>query len=271
MKYWNYIILLALAAGCRPAKKLQGIEKAITQRDTAAGLIAVTAPKVDSFSIVEKIIGNLDQRRIEFKTFYAKVKIDYEGKESSDQATAFIRMQKDSIIWISLVGALGIEGARLLITKDSVKLINKLQKTVKYDRITYLEELAEVPVDFFGLQDVIIGNPIFIDTSIVSYKETGSDLMVLMTGNIFKHLITLNVPDFRIKHSKLDDADVVRNRTCDITYDEYKLIEGRMFSTKRRITIAEKSKLDINLEFKQVNFEQALEFPFNIPKNFRRR
>lgn len=271
MKNWLYIILIAIAAGCRPAKKLQGIEKAITQKDTSAALITVPAPTVDSFSIVEKIIGDLNKQRLEFKTFYAKVKIDYEGKESSDQATAFIRMQKDSVIWISLVGALGIEGARLLITADSVKLINKLQKTVKYDRISYLEELAEVPVDFFGLQDMIIGNPVFTDTSIVSYKETGGDLMVLMTGNIFKHLITLNIPDLRIKHSKLDDADVVRNRTCDITYDEYKLIEGRMFSTKRRITIAEKSKLDINLEFKQVNFDQPLDFPFNIPKNYKRR
>jgi len=37
-------------------------------------------------------------------------------------------MQKDSIIWVSLTGLLGIEGYRMIVNKDSVKLMNKLKK-----------------------------------------------------------------------------------------------------------------------------------------------
>lgn len=274
MKKLSYILLLIIfAAACRPAKKVQRIEDALSKKDT--GQIVVVKPleeAVDSFSIVKSIIGNLNKHRIGFNTFSAKMKVDYEGKEDGSQsATAYVRVEKDSIIWISLTGALGIEGFRVLINKDSVKVMNKLQKTVQYRSIAYLQELTEVPFDFYALQDVIIGNPVFIDSNVVSYKASDKELLVLMAGNIFKHLITLENKDFKVIHSKLDDVDAMRNRTCDITYDGYENAGDFFFSTKRKITIAEKSKLDIDVEFKSYSFNKPQDYPFSIPKNYKRR
>lgn len=148
--------------------------------------------------------------------------------------------------------------------------MNKLQKTIQYRSIAYLQEITEVPFDFYSLQDVIIGNPVFIDSNIVSYKNTESELLVLMIGNVFKHLLTLENGDRRITHSKLDDINPIRNRTCDITYESYENAGDFYFSTKRRISVAEKSKLDINIEFKQYSFNKPQDYPFNIPKNYKR-
>jgi len=223
------------------------------------------------FAIVRNIVGGLNKQRIDFNTFSGKIKVNYEGKDGGDQATAYIRIRKDSIIWISLTGALGIEGFRLIIDQDSFKLMNKLQKVVQYRSISYLQEITEVPFDFYSLQDVIIGNPVFIDSNIVSYKATQNELLVLMVGSLFKNLLTLENHDFRIVHSKLDDLDAMRNRTCDITYDNYENTGDFYFSTKRKITVAEKSKLDIDVEFKSYTFNKPQDYPFNIPKNYKRR
>lgn len=268
-----YILLAACCIfSCRPVKKVERITKAINEKDTAQTIVITPeVKKVDSFAIVKNIISDLERNRITFKTFYAKVKIDYQGKESGDQATAYIHIQKDSLIWVSLVGALGIEGVRLLITKDSVKVMNKLKKTVEFRSSNYLQELIDVPVDFFGMQDAIIGNPVFIDSNIVYYKAQENELLVMMAGNIFRHLISLENSNLRIVHSKLDYADPMRNITCDITYNGYQKIGNRNFSAERKITISEKSKLDVDLEFKQVNFDQPIDFPFNIPKNYKRK
>lgn len=268
-KYLFYaVVLMGMSVGCRPAKKVQRIEQSISKKDTVATVIVV--PKIDSFSIVRDIVDSLNKKRIEFNTFSAKIKVDYEGKDGGDQATAYVRIQKDSVIWMSLTGALGIEGYRLMISKDSFRLMNKLQKTVQYRSIAYLQEITEVPFDFYSLQDVIIGNPVFIDSNIVSYKNTQSELLVLMIGNVFKHLLTMENADRRITHSKLDDINPIRNRTCDITYESYENAGDFYFSTKRRISVAEKSKLDINIEFKQYNFNKQQDYPFNIPKNYKR-
>jgi len=268
-KYLFYaIVLIMIAAGCRPAKKVQRIEQSISKKDTS--LTVIVTPAIDSFSIVKNIVDSIDKRRIDFTSFSAKVKVDYEGKDGSDQATAYVRIQKDSIIWLSLTGALGIEGYRLLISKDSFRLMNKLKKIIQYRSIAYLQEITEVPFDFHSLQDVIIGNPVFIDSNIVSYKNTENGLLILMIGSVFKNLLTLENTDYHIMHSKLDDVNTLRNRTCDITYDAYEKNDDFYFSTKRRISVAEKYKLDINLEFKQYNFNKLQDYPFNIPKNYKR-
>ncbi|MGI8952650.1 MAG: DUF4292 domain-containing protein [Chitinophagaceae bacterium] len=265
-----FLCVLFLFAACRPAKKVQKIETAISKKDTTQVIKVSPDKPVDSFSLVKNIIANLYKTpRINFQTFAAKVKIEYEGKDESDQATAYLRMQKDSVIWISLRGALGIEGFRVLINKDTVEVMNLLKKTVQYRSISYLQELTEVPLDFNNLQNIIIGNPVFLDSNVVSYKSTGSELLVLVVGKIFKNLLTLDNQDFKILHSKLDDVDPTRNRTADLTFDDYEKVGDFFFSKSRKISIAEKAKLDINLTFKQYSFNQPQTFPFNIPKNYK--
>jgi hypothetical protein len=180
-----------------------------------------------------------------------------------------MRIQKDSIIWVSIRGLLDIEGARLVIDKKHVKLMDMQQKTVKYRNISYLQELTNVPLDFYGLQDLIIGNPIFLDSNIVSYKSTGSKLEVLMVGKLFKHLLTLDNNNSQMLHSKLDDVDPSRNRTCDITYTGYEKVRDFYFSTERKISVAEQSKLDVDLQFKKYTFDEPQTFPFTIPKNYK--
>ena len=76
--------------------------------------------------------------------------------------------------------------------------------------------------------------------------------------------------DMSLVHSKLDDADINRNRTADLTYSDYENKKGVPFSTKRRITVAEKTRLDIRMDFKQYDFNQEVSFPFSVPKNYDR-
>lgn len=268
-----FILMAALITGCRPSKKVQRIQDAISKKDTVqATIVKPLEEAIDSFSIVKSIIGNLNKQRVNFTTFSAKIKVAYQGKESGDQnATAYIRILKDSIIWISLTGALGIEGVRLQINKDSFQLMNKLEKTYQRRSISYLQDLTQVPFDFYALQEFIIGNPVFIDSNVVSYKATENELLVLMVGPIFKHLITLENKDFKVTHSKLDDTNPLRNRTCDITYDDYENTNNFYFSTKRRVTVAEKSKLDIDIQFKAYSFDKPQDYPFSIPKNYKRK
>ncbi len=262
------LCILIMFAACRPTKKVQRIGNAITTKDTVSR--PVTQPDIiDSAVIIKGIIGKLETQRISFNTFSAKVKMDYSSSNGSDGATAYLRMQKDSVIWLSLTGALGIEGFRVMITRDSVKVMNKLEKVIQYRRISYLRELTGVPVDFNSLQDILIGNPVYLDSNIISYQVSNNNLLILMSGQIFKNLLTVDKNNLRLLHSKLDDVNPVKNRTADITYDDYNKEGSFYFSTSRKISVAEKSKTDVSLDFKQYDFNKTLTFPFNIPKNYK--
>jgi len=178
-------------------------------------------------------------------------------------------LKKDSVMWISIIAALGIEGFRVLITPDSVKVINKLDKTVQLRSVEYLREVANIPLNFAELQDLLIGNPVYLDSNIVGYKKEEQVVSLISVGELFKHFITVNKDDYSLQHSKLDDVDAVRARTADITYGGFENKNGIRFSTIRRIAVSEKKKMEIRLEFKQWDFNGDLSFPFNMPRNYK--
>lgn len=251
---------------CRPTKKIQ---TAISNKDTSA-IVVITDPTIDSAAVKEEILTRVKSNKINFDFFSGKIKVDFTDKTGKNtNANAFVRIKRDSTIWISLTGPLGIEGFRLLIKPDTVLIMDKMEKTISYRSVSYLQEKIRLPVDFFTLQDMILGNPVFFPDNIISYRNNGNILLALSTGDYFKHLITIDTTDNRVLHSKLDDVEETRNRTCDITLDDYKNEQGRLFSNSREITVTEKAKIEIKLEYKQVAFDEPQSFPFNIPKNYR--
>src|SRR6202007_3117176 len=105
--------------------------------------------------------------------------------------------------------------------------------------IGYLQDVTEIPFDFSTLQDFLIGNPVFTDSNVVSYRARPNQLSVLMIGDLFKHLLTLDNTDYTVLHSKLDDVDMQRNRTGDIIFGSYQPMGPYRFATYRSISIAE--------------------------------
>ena len=118
--------------------------------------------------------------------------------------------------------------------------------------------------------DLLLGNPIYLDSNVVSYKKTDQYITLMNVGPLFKHLLAITNGDYLLQHSKLDDADPLRNRTADLTYTGYEATNGVKFSTERRVSVSEKGKLDIDMNFKQYGFNETLSYPFSIPKNFKR-
>ena len=270
MKYISSACILSvLIFSVFSCKTVRQINKAIAPKDSTA-VIIIDQSKVDSLLMIKKTIENLNRNYINFKTFSAKIKVDYQdNKGKQPDVTAIVRIIKDSAIWISLTASfLNIEIYRVLITKDSVVLLNKQEKEVQYRSIDYLQEVTEIPFDYKTLQDLLIGNPVFLDNNIVYYKKTENQILFSMVGKYFKHLLTLSSDNYYLTHSKLDDVDMSRSRTADLTYGSYENKTGFNFSAYREITVSEKNRLDIKLNFKQYEFNKELSVSFNIPKNY---
>lgn len=261
------VTVFIMVNGCRSTKKIQ---TAISKKDSAQAIISNLDSRADSVKFIKQIYTAVEKNYIDFNTFSAKVKVDFEGNDGKkSDFNAFIRLHKDSALWISINAALGIEAFRVFITPDSVKVLNKLDKVAQLRSVEYLQEVTRIPLTFSDLQNVIIGNPIYLDSNIVSYKKEEASVSLMSAGHLFKHLLTLSNDEYRPQFSKLDDADASRARTCLITYGDYENKNGIIFSTYRKITVSEKSKLDVVLQFKQFDFNVPLNFPFSIPRNYK--
>lgn len=270
MKFAIPLMLIIVLASCKSTKTIQ---TAIKKKDTTTTII-VPVPdkgKNDTMEMIHATLRRLAQNNIQFKTFSAKVNTDYKsGDGKSYNVNANVRMYKDSAIWISANALLGIEAMRVLITKDSVKLLDKLNKTYTARSVSYLQDVTDLPLDLKTLQDLIIGNAVFLDSNIVSYSNGNNVINMLSVGKWFKNLLTLNSENKTLLHSKLDDADIARNRTADLTYSDYDDRYDFPFSTRRKIIVAEKKRLEITLDFRQYNINPSINFSFPVPRNYER-
>lgn len=257
--------LLAMGS-CRSAKKIQ---TAVSKKDTSHVAPVIDA-RADSIRFISEVYQGIQKNRIDFRTFSAKVKVEFAGNDGKrTDVNANIRITRDSVIWVSINALLGIEAFRVMITPDSVKLLNKLDKIIQLRSVNYLQEVAKIPLTFYDLQELLIGNPVFLDSNIISYRKDDQTVSLVSVGKLFRNLLTVKSSDYALQQSKLDDIDVLRSRTGNISYGGYELKGGQRFSTSRRITLTEKTKLDIEMQFKQVDFNLDLSFPFAIPRNYK--
>lgn len=271
MKYFiNSVVIIVLILSVASCKTVKQINKAISPKDTTA-VVIIDQSNADSLLMIKNTIDNLNRNHIDYETFNAKIKVEYQdSKGKQPDVTAIVRIVKDSAIWISLTATfLNFEIYRVLITKDSVILLNKQDKEVQYRSLDYLQEVTEIAFDFFTLQELLVGNPVFVDSNIVYYKKTDNQILFSMVGKYFKNLLTLSSDSYLLTHSKLDDIDISRSRTADLTYADYENKTGIYFSTYREITVSEKNKLDIRMNFKQYEFNKELSVYFNVPKNYK--
>ncbi len=265
----NLILLsicsLLLLASCRPTKQV--IQSVISPRDTTSP-VASTSPVRNQFS--DSVAGVIKTKHINFNTFSSKIKIESSDNNGKNpDITALVKIQADSSIWISLTATfLNVEVYRLYISKDSVVLLDKREKTVQYRSLDYLQTVTEIPFDYTSLQDLIVGNAIFYDADKANNVLSNTEILSSFIGQEFKHLLTLDANNFHLIHSKLDDINENRHRTSDVSYSDYVMVDGYDFSAKRKITVAEKNKIQVSMEFNKAEFNKPLEINFTVPKNY---
>jgi hypothetical protein len=276
---WSFVLWISFfisigVISCRSTKKITtAISKKDTEQVKKTDTTLVTAEDLhrDSLNYIHHMYNHIQANMVDCRTFSAKMKVHYEGSDGKDyEFNAFIRLQKDRMIWISINAVLGIEAFRAVITPDSVKVLNKLDKIYQLRSVSYLQEMSHMPFDFKTFQAILLGNPIFLDSNILFYRKDPQGISLLSVGPAYRNYLTLN-NDLSIKHSILDDVDPMQARSFDISYSQYEKADTFNFSTYRKIVASEKGRLDVEMIINKYSFNENLNFPFSIPKNYKRK
>lgn len=216
-----------------------------------------------------KLIEGIQTSYFDFNFLSAKAKVKVNRAGTDFSLTFNIRAHKNECIWISANAIGGIEVARVLLTKDSVKILDKFSKKYIAQDYTYLSELLKTNVDFYMMQDLMFGNA----PQSFNYREA-TVLQNLTTvqfngkENTTTYAIDLRRDDLRLQRISLSEMSE-GNRNVEVNYGGYKLIEMSNFPyIISSVASSQKESLSLNLEYVKVEKVSNLEFPFNIPKNF---
>ncbi len=140
-------IVLLLMSGCKSGKTIADTAEPLRNRSAAF------------------LLKKYETNEFRYDWLGMKIDADLTKGEEKQSFKANIRMKRDSIIWISISPALGIEVLRVMLTPDSVKYISRIpdQKHYFLGDFSVLSEVARIDLDFRMLQEILIGNAVGID------------------------------------------------------------------------------------------------------------
>jgi hypothetical protein len=252
--YSLFVILssLFIFSSCKTKKIVTGPASA-RSNDT----IAVTN---EAYSYIKKSRDN----SINYDWFSSRIKVEYSDNELSQDFTAVVRMRRDSILWISLQGPFGIEGGRILVTRDSIFMVNKLSNEYLRQPISYLSKVMPIQTKLQELQDFIMGYYLLFTHAVPDYRGMRDSL----------HIIRAESPEFLYQSclfplnctmAKCVLTDKMQGQQMNLTFDGYQQEQNKSFSHERNIAINKGSKkLNLHLVFTKVKVNEALSFPFEI-------
>lgn len=208
----------------------------------------------------------LKEKAITFTTFTGKAKVDVVAPNMNQSFSAQIDILKDSIIGLSL-RVLGVEGARVKITPDSIQIIDRLNQEYLPRSIEFIKTSFNIDADFYDLQDLIVGNPVYYDSAVLSTGESDDKYVLLAEKDVYKNTLWLS-SDYDILRMFIED--LIAKRTLTLNYEGYEKIEGRQFAFIRNIFIDAQDDLTAHIEFSKVEFDQPFGFTFNVNSKYKR-
>jgi len=226
----------------------------------------LTIPPTQTISAMS-LDAKIKSNRLDFEWFAARVKIDLLNKATDKNFTANIRMQRDTLIWISLSAALGYEAARLLITPDSVKLIDRWHKKYYQKELGFLKDyLLLLHIDFQLIQQFIIGEVIFYNDEKLSMEKQENGYLLISQRDNIKNYISFSSQDWNIRQIHVIDQN--NNQSILIKYDEYTAVKDKLFAFKRQVQLIKNGTTNIEIHFSKIKVDERLSFPFAIPDKY---
>ena len=233
------------------------------------------------------LFKKLNENELQYTTFKASFTADYEKDSKKISVSGTIRIKKDSLIWCSITPGLGIEAARLAISPDSVKVLNKMEGTYIIKDFEFINELINKGLDYDMLQSLIIGNDFTIyekgsfKAAIDNHEYRLSTLRRhrlrkqsktadSLRGAIPFEQIFLDPNNFKISKVIIKEIDK-NNRTFQANYKNPMLINKQLVPQSVEFNINDGvNKIHLLLKYSKIQIDPTQSYPFNIPTKYKK-
>lgn len=210
-----------------------------------------------------------------FSTLSAKGKAQVNLKGNKQGANLALRLRRDSIIWVS-ASLVGIEGVRAILTPDSVRVINRLEKTYFTGGYDYLSKLLNVPVSFAQMQALLLGDylpaPAGTTPKLANEEAGRQRVSYPLAGVLVERLLQAGTG--RVQQLKVSDEATQRNLTVD--YSDFRMPDGQPAVPFAHAAFLQAQQpaagvVTAAINYSKVNVGQGkLSFPFAVPKGYKR-
>ena len=244
----------------------------------------------DTSKEAEAIINQSLQQNLQYDFINLRFSAKLFNEDNSDSFKGNLRIQKDSLIWLS-VRSFNIEGARIVLTNDSIKMINRPNKSYFVGELNFVKQLFNLDFDYQMFQSLIT-NSLFFYPNNHQYNisefikcedkeyhcvkrraeivKTTKSAVGVDYNEVIPIIQTLKIYPkiYRIAELVLENPN--ENQKITINYNKMIKHNERYFPSEINIVITgEKFNMNVSLNIDNINFDkESLNFPFSIPSKY---
>lgn len=265
---FTLLALAILSSSCKTSRK--------TTSATPKTAVEYKDPKVLS--------DLLKKNEFKFEWIAAKFSVEMDIDSNKTSFNVSMRGKKDSIIWMTISPALGIEVARAVITKDSVKLLDRFNSKFFVGDFNYISKLLNADLDFEMIQSLLIGNSVEFydeDDQLRSFTENNKYALSTTRRRKSKRVISKNkelkgpiqiiwlAPE-TYKITRVLFKDFNTDRTFDAGFSKFEKVDSLYFPHQANYEIKAEKNIEIQVEYSKVSINVPQSFPFSIPEKYER-
>ena len=191
-----------------------------------------------------------------------KIKAEVKKDSSSISFTSFIRMKKDSAIWISLKDPVAdlFEMYRVVLTEDSIYFMDRFKRRFFIKPISYVSRFTNVSISFDEIQRLITANP-KIPNKRYRFKH---EKEYSLTSK--KELIKFTVDPLIFKIN----SGLIRHKenSLKFLYNDFTEKQGYFFPKSLFLEIEAVDRIQLKIDFLTVNINKKKHISFVIPTKY---
>jgi hypothetical protein len=227
-------------------------------------------PQITTQALLDSVNGN------SFDLMSAKLSVSHSNQKGTQNFGARVRVKKDSIIWLSITPALGIEAVRVVITPDSIKMLNRIEQKYFIESFQKTNELLQLQITYPILQAVLLGDFVAIYNDSL-YKLTPLvDLYTLVADNTktvasnatvkMQQRTEFDPSIWRITRTILQNQS--RNEQILAQYSDFQRIGPKVFPSTMNFRTQGKDNIAVDVNWSKIEEKTTLRFPFNVPNKY---
>jgi len=258
------VILVLIGVSCSPARK--AIREPLKQEGP------------------QFLYTQLQGNKLTFNTFSTRASVDIRSSKTEMSLKAQIRIKKDSTIWISFSPLLGIEVVRLVLTPDSVKFLDRINRSYFCGNYSFFHDFYKVGFDYDMIESILLGVDFRCYDEGVMNAGIDHLLYRLSTANrrkikrfvrsnsdserVLLQDVWLDPQSFRIRKLKLQEANR-DSRKLEAEYESLlTLANGDVVPHEITIGIKAEEEIKLKLNYNKVMINDPQTYPFSVPASY---
>lgn len=237
-----------------------------------------------SFKTAKTLSRHIKDSELKYDWLYAKADVEVLIDGEDHKLDIRIKAKRDSAMWISIQAVGLIDIAKLLITRDSVKMVVYVKKQYFKGDFNYINQLLNADLDFDLIQAALIGNSADFDDDDSKMKpvidrencnyllstERKRKLRRISNGqdSLKRSLQMMRLDPENYKIINNDFEDVATNRSFHAKYEKFHVSDSVFAPHLVNIEIKAEKKIDLKINYVRMEINQPQKLTLNIPKNY---